>query len=72
LLVAVLACGGKGGSSSDSATYKVAMPESVDQVATKAAPDTLFNANGEHCIVRPAPKFDGVSVGDTYSCNWER
>lgn len=77
LLTAVLALacggGGSGGSSSSSdTTAHYAAPPAADSVVSKLPPDTLVNEQGQRCIVRPAPKFDAIQLGESYhSCNWQ-
>jgi hypothetical protein len=69
LAIVLVACGGSKREASDTTQY--AAPPMVDSVAYKIPPDTLVNEKGKKCVVHPQGKYDGVSVGDHYECNWE-
>lgn len=47
-------------------------PPAEDSVIAKIPPDSLVNEKGEKCVVRPAPKYDAIQLGDSYkNCGWK-
>lgn len=70
-VLAVLGCVKADNKSADTTLVPAPAAEGSHTVASKLEPDTLVDQNGKFCLVRPHPKFDGISVGDGFeNCMW--
>jgi len=71
LAVVALACAGDKSSSSDTTAVVPVSPSDYAVVERKTPPDSLFDSQGNFCIVEGSIKdYEAVQLGGPYECKW--